>query len=78
MDASIVRLTQRDRVFVTIRANVDELIPVVASRASKETTSLINLRINGGKNDFQPAVATFPHGTLPDTASKYLSARLEQ
>lgn len=77
MDASIVRLAQRDRVFIPIRANVDQLVPVVASRALEEATHLVDLRLNGGKHDFQPAVPTLPHGALHHTVSIHLSAHAE-
>ncbi|MHC0506360.1 hypothetical protein [Achromobacter aegrifaciens] len=52
MAGSIVRLRQRDRVIVPIRTNVDQLVPVIASRAFEEASGLINLGVDGGEHDF--------------------------
>lgn len=78
MDASIVRLAPRDRVFIPIRANVDQLVPVVASLASEEATGLIDIRLGGGEHYFQPAIPTFPHGALPHTVTFILAPRPEK
>lgn len=78
MAASIVRLAQRNRVIIPVRANVDQLVPVVASRALEEASSLIDLGVNGGKHDFQPAVPTRPHGALPHTVTFILAPRPEK
>lgn len=74
MAGSIVRLRQRDRVIVPVGANVDQLVPVVASRASEEATGLINLGVDGREHDFQPAVSAFPHGALSHTMRVHLNA----
>lgn len=62
--ASIVRLRQRDRVIVPVRADIDQLVPVIASGALEEAANLIDFRLNGGKEDFQPTFSAFPHGGL--------------
>ncbi|MGX9694572.1 hypothetical protein ACTJNK_29825 [Achromobacter anxifer] len=74
---SIVRLRQRDRVIVPERTNVDQRVPVVAPRALEEASSLINLGVDCGKHDFQPAVSAFPHGALPHTMKVHLNAHAE-
>lgn len=61
---SIVRLRQRDGVIVPVGADIDQLVPVVASRAFEEASGLINLGVDGGEHDFQAAASAFPHGAL--------------
>lgn len=62
--ASIIRLRQRDRVIVPVRANVDQLVPVATLLAKEKAADLIDLRINVGKQHFQPTISASPHGGL--------------
>lgn len=64
MGASIVRLAQRNRVFVPVRANVDQLVSLVASRASEEAAYLVDFWLDCGKQYFQPTFSASPHGGL--------------
>jgi len=65
-DDSVIGLSQADGVILPIGANVDQLVPVSAPGANEKTTDLINLRLNSGEHDLQPAVSTFPHHNTPD------------
>lgn len=78
MDASIVRLAQRDRVFVPIRANVNQLVPVVASRASEEAAYLVDFWLDCGKQYFQPTFSASPHGGLRMVNGHHSAARLNR
>lgn len=76
--ASIVRLRQRDRVIVPVRADIDQLVPVIASGALEEAANLIDFRLNGGKDDFQPTFAASPHGGLRRVNAHHSAAGREE
>jgi len=65
MESLLLRLGQRNMVTIA-RPNVHQLVPAVASRADEIAPLVVNLRLNGGKHDLQPAMLTFPHGALPE------------
>ncbi|MGR6075491.1 hypothetical protein [Achromobacter sp. CSND-B12] len=71
---SVVRLAQRDRVIVPVRADINQLVPVIASGALEEAANLIDFRLNGGKDDFQPTFSAFPHGALPWVKANHSAA----
>lgn len=73
MGRSIVRLSQRGSVIVPERADVDQLVPMSTLRAKEEATDLIDFRLNGGKQYFQPTFSASPHGGLR-SVNAHLSA----
>lgn len=75
MDASIIRLSHRDRVIVPVGANVDQFIPIVTSRAHEEASSLVDLGVDYRKYDSQPAISASPHGALPSVYTYHSAAR---
>lgn len=78
MTGSIVRLAQRERVFIPIRANVDQLVPVATLRAKEKAADLIDLRINVGKQHIQPTISASPHGGLRRVNAHHSAAGREE
>lgn len=78
MAGSIIRLAQRERVFIPIRANVDQLVSVATLWAKEKAADLIDLRINVGKHHFQPTISASPHGGLRRVNAHHSAASLNR
>ncbi len=48
-------------------ADVDKHVPVTATGAQEEASSIVNLGRDGPEHDFKAAVSAFPHDDAPDT-----------